>query len=149
MNIMNMDKVFLLSVLCINLLLFAILIFGMYLLYTELQKKRKLEEFKFNMGIKLSEDDFYILDKMITDNFQLYRVMNLEYVDNLYINEKMQNEIFEYVVRKTISQISPTILTKLKFIYNEDALGDIVAEKTNILIMDYTIEVNGNYSGSK
>ena len=52
--------------------------------------------------------------------------------------------MFEYILRKVMYQLSPVYLQKLSYIYNEDKLNEVIAQKINFYIMDYTVEVNGN-----
>ena len=141
---MSMDQLCVLAVWFINALLLIALIFALLKLNKSIKEKNKFEEMKFNYEIEPKESDFMIIDQLIQDNLAEYRILKLESVDKLYINEETQNKIFEYVLRKVMYQLSPVYMQKLSYIYNEDKLNEIIAQKINLHILDYTVEVNGN-----
>lgn len=141
---MSMDQLCVLAVWFTNVLLLIILIFTLLKLNKSIKNKTKFEEMKFNYEIEPKETDFMIIDQLIQDNLAEYRILKLESVEKLYINEETQNKIFEYVLRKVMYQLSPVYLQKLSYIYNEDKLNEIIAQKINLHILEYTVEVNGN-----
>ena len=141
---MSMDQLCVLAVWFTNVLLLIVVIFTLLKLNKSVKEKTKFEKMKFNYEIEPKETDFMIVDQLIQDNLAEYRILKLESVEKLYINEETQNKIFEYVLRKTMYQLSPVYLQKLSYIYNEDKLNEIIAQKINLHILDYTVEVNGN-----
>ena len=141
---MNMVQLCVLAVWYINVLLFVLLILIALKLNKNMKQKQRFEEMKFNFSIEPKESDFMIIDNLIQDNLAEYRILKLESVEKLYINEETQNKIFEYVLRKVMYQLSPVYLQKLSYIYNPDKLNEIIAQKINLHILEYTIEVNGN-----
>ena len=141
---MSMDQVCVLAVWFINVLLLITIIFVLVNLNKNIKTKRQFEEMKFNYEVEPKETDFMIIDNLIQDNLAEYRILKLESVEKLYINEETQNKIFEYVLRKVMYQLSPIYLQKLSYIYNPDKLNEIIAQKINLHILDYTVEVNGN-----
>lgn len=141
---MNMDQICVLAVWFINVLLLLSVIFVIVKLNKNIKEKSRIEEIKFNLGIEPKENDFLIIDNLIQDNLATYRVMKLESIEKLYINEETQNKIFEYVLRKTMYQLSPIYLEKLSYIYNQDKLDEIITQKINNAILEYTIQVNSN-----
>ena len=141
---MNMDLLCVLAVWFINVLLLIVILFILSKLNKKLKNKNELEVRKFNYNFEPKESDFMIIDNLIQENLAEYRILKLESVEKLYINEETQNKIFEYVLRKVMYQLSPIYLEKLSYIYNKDKLDEIIAQKINIHILDYTVEVNGN-----
>lgn len=141
---MSMDQLCVLAVWFINILILFVLIFVLLKLNKTVTNKTELELLKFNYGIIPDEKDFMIIDNLIQDNLAEYRILKLESVEKLYINEETQNKIFEYVLRKVMYQLSPIYLQKLSYIYNEDKVNEIIAQKINLHILEYTVEVNGN-----
>ena len=77
--------------------------------------KNAFDLMNFNYGVEPKESDFMIIDQLIQDNLAEYRILKLESVEKLYINEETQNKIFEYVLRKVMYQLSPIYLQKLSF----------------------------------
>lgn len=141
---MNMDQLCVLAVWFTNVLLGLGLIIVMIQNNKTLKNKTELDVLKFNFDYQPKEDDFKIIETLIQENLAEYRILKLETVEKLYINEEIQKKIFEYVLRKTMYQISPIYLQRLSYIYNKDRLDEIIAQKINFYIMDYTVEVNGN-----
>ncbi len=141
---MSMDQVCVLAVWFINVILLIITLFVLSKINKNIKLKREFEERKFNFSVEPKETDFMIIDQLIQDNLAEYRILKLESVEKLYINEETQNKIFEYVLRKVMYQLSPIYLEKLSYIYNKDKLDEIIAQKINMYILDYTVEVNGN-----
>lgn len=141
---MSMGQVCVLAVWFINVILLIITLFVLSKINKNIKLKREFEERKFNFGVEPKETDFMIIDQLIQDNLAEYRILKLESVEKLYITEEIQNKIFEYVLRKVMYQLSPVYLEKLSYIYNKDKLDEIIAQKINMHILDYTVEVNGN-----
>lgn len=141
---MSMDQVCVLAVWFINLILLIITISALLKLNRSIKLKREFEERKFNFSIEPKETDFVIIDQLIQDNMAEYRILKLESVEKLYITEEIQNKIFEYVLEKVLYQLSPIYLEKLSYIYNKDKLDEVIAQKINLHILEYTVEVNGN-----
>lgn len=140
---MSMDQLCVLAVWFTNILILIALIFVLYRLNRNTQEKLELETLKFNFDYEPKETDFKIIETLIQENLAEYRINKLEHVEKLYITEEIQKKIFEYVLRKVMYQISPIYLQKLSYIYNKDKLNEIIAQKINMYILDYTIEVNG------
>ena len=141
---MSMDQVCVLAVWFINVILLIITLFVLSKINKNIKLKREFEERKFNFSVEPKETDFMIIDQLIQDNLAEYRILKLESVEKLYITEEIQNKIFEYVLRKVMYQLSPVYFEKLSYIYNKDKLDEIIAQKINLHILDYTVEVNGN-----
>lgn len=141
---MSMDQVCVLAVWFINLILLIITISALLKLNRSIKLKREFEERKFNFSIEPKETDFVIIDQLIQDNMAEYRILKLESVEKLYITEEIQNKIFEYVLEKVLYQLSPIYLEKLSYIYNKDKLDEVIAQKINLHILEYTVEVNGS-----
>lgn len=141
---MSMDQVCVLAVWFINLILLIITISALLKLNRNIKLKREFEERKFNFSIEPKETDFVIIDQLIQDNMAEYRILKLESVEKLYITEEIQNKIFEYVLEKVLYQLSPIYLEKLSYIYNKDKLDEVIAQKINLHILEYTVEVNGS-----
>lgn len=143
---MNMEPqgIYLSAIWFTNVLLLLTIVFVLIKLNKNIKEKQQQDLWKFNLSIEPKETDMQILDNLIEEKLAEYRIMKLESVDKLYISEKIQKEIFEYVLRKVMYQLSPIYLQRLSYIYNKDRLDDIITQKINLHIIEYTIEVNGN-----
>lgn len=140
----EMYTILLLAIWFTNIIFLAIVIFILVNLNKNIKNKTEMDNLKFNLDINPKDSDLKLLDDLIQEKLSEYRVLKLESIDKLYITEKIQNEIFEYVLRKVMYQLSPIYLQKLSYIYNTDRLDDIITQKINLHILEYTIEVNGN-----
>lgn len=143
---MNMEPqgIYLSAIWFTNVLLLLTIVFVLVKLNKNIKEKQQQDLWKFNLSVEPKETDMQILDNLIEEKLAEYRIMKLESVDKLYISEKIQKEIFEYVLRKVMYQLSPIYLQRLSYIYNKDRLDDIITQKINLHIIEYTIEVNGN-----
>ena len=139
---MNMDLLCVLAVWFTNVLLLIIVLFVLLKLNKSLKNKTRFEEKRFNYEVEPKESDLMLIDNLIQENLAEYRILKLESVEKLYINEDIQNKIFEYVLRKVMYQLSPIYLEKLSYIYNKDKLDEVIAQKINLYILEYTTEVN-------
>lgn len=100
-----------------------------------------------SVPINLTELD--ILDKIIQDDFERYQIMKLGHKDNLYITEEMQRKIITDIAIEVYSSMSDNIWDKLSLIYKRDHIEDIIVQKIQMLVLTYTVEVNGNYKEPK
>lgn len=141
---MNMDQLCVLAVWFTNVILLIGLIIILYNINKNIKDRKELELLKLNFEFEPKEDDFEILDRLIQENLATYRVLKLENIEKLYITEEIQRKMFEYILRETMYQISPVYMQKLSYLYNKDRLDDIITQKINMAILDYTVEVNSN-----
>lgn len=83
-----------------------------------------------------------LLNRIITDNFNEYMVLNPKYLEELYINNEQQREIVEEVVSLILSRISKSLWYKLSLYYNEKALVDIITKNVYTAIVNFAVEKN-------
>lgn len=91
------------------------------------------------------EEDMKILDSIIDDEFTQYQIMHLAHRDNLYINPEEQERIITEVLGKVIYRISDDLVQKLSLYYKSEYINDIIFNKIKLVVINYTIEINGNY----
>ena len=84
---------------CIIILIFVTII---YLICTTFSiignllleiKKIKINEFSSNINSKIDEKTFDLLDKIIEESFSEYIILNVEYKDIEYVDNKLEKEI--------------------------------------------------------
>lgn len=107
---------------------------------TTIEKKNVL----YNATLKY-EDDIKILDDIIDDEFTQYQIMHLAHQPDLYINPDMQKKIISEILGSVLLKISDDLLDRLSLYYKKEYLGDIIFNKIKLVVINYTIEVNGNY----
>lgn len=115
------------------------------------QKKEqsKIQEQYYLSSMEVKVDDLNILDKIIEQAFTRYQILKLGHLENLYITEEMQyNMIFE-LSKTVLETISDNIINKLSLIYKKDYLEDIIVQKIQYIVMQFVIDINGNYRDDK
>jgi hypothetical protein len=93
----------------------------------------------------LQASDLDILDNIINEVFTRYQILNLTHEDNLYINDAKQEQIIVDIFKEVYSSLSPNIMEKLSLIYNREYIEDLLVQKIKMIVLNFTIEVNGNY----
>ena len=146
---MSMDQLCVLAVWFTNVILLIIVLFVLVKINKNIKDKKEIELLRLNFEFEPKDSDFELLDRLIQENLAQYRVLKLENIQKLYITEDIQKKIFEYVLRETKYQMSPIYVQRLSYIYNKDRLDDIIVQKINMNILEYTVEVNGNIRGSE
>lgn len=122
----------------------AVLFIAVYYIYSMNVNKRKqlqLEKDKLDLGIKFDLEFTDILDKMLMDTFNEYRLLNLEY-DKSYINKEKEELILSEVTELISARLSSTFIKQLGLYYNPITIPDVIAKKTYLIVMKYIIENN-------
>lgn len=110
------------------------------------KQSNEIDNKKIILGLSLQyEDDMKILDAIINDEFTQYQIMNLAHQNNLYINPEMQEKIIVDVLGNVIKRLSDNFRVRLSLYYNSEYIDDIIFNKIKLVVINYTIEVNGNY----
>lgn len=147
---MNVNTILLIGIFVLVLLIsWSISVYSILILKNvnkELEYRRNMNTVLSNLNYKVSDDDMTVLDKLIEEERDKYVLLKFEFQNNLYIKEDMQNEMIKNILTKVMERISPIIYEKLKYIYNQDVLEDIICEKVKFSVMDYAIKVNGGYN---
>lgn len=147
---MNINTIILIGIFALLLLIsWSISIYSIIILKNvnkELEYKRNVNTVLSNLNYKVSDDDMTILDKIIEEERDKYVLLKFEFQNNLYIKEDMQNEMIRIILTKVMERISPIVYEKLKYIYNQNVLEDIICEKVKFSVMDYAIKINGGYN---
>ena len=144
---MNMAIICVLMVLCNSqLTLLGLAVFSILQLGKNLNKISEILNIRTKLNIDISDDmSLDIIDHLIDESVASYKIMKLEYQDDLYISEDIQNEMIEWILRDTLNKISPLVFDKLSLLYNKEIVEDMILRKIKYIVMQYTIEVNGTY----
>lgn len=105
-------------------------------------KKIKINEFSSNINSKIDEKTFELLDKIIEESFSEYIVLNVEYKDIEYVDNKLEKEITTNVSHLVAERLSKTLINKISLVYNVDNLPKLIAEKVYLHTLNYTINKN-------
>ena len=90
-------------------------------------------------------DEINILDKIIQETFDRYQIFNLAHLKNPYIGDDLQQKIIKEVFTDVYGSVSDNIINKLSLIYKKEHIEDIIVQKIQLIVLNYTIEINGNY----
>ena len=83
-----------------------------------------------------------ILDKLIEDAVTDYILLNRAFKEKSFINSAEEQKIVHEITDLVSSRISPIVLDKLNFMYNEDAIYEVIGKKTYIRVMSYVLDNN-------
>lgn len=113
------------------------------------EEQTKAQQDYYIASTPISIDDMNILDRIVEESFNYYQLLNLSGKDNAYINEDTQQKIIYDVLSNVLSSVSDSIISKLSLIYKKDYIEDLIARKVQLVVLDYTISINGNYRDDK
>lgn len=118
--------------------------FVLYLFYKEYKRKNDLEQLEMNLNFTINEDNLKIIDDLVSDAFNHFCFINYDKMNQEYINTQVQQEAINEVLKTTLLRLSPVYMNKLSYIYNRNYIEDLILEKTQIVVIDYCVKVNGS-----
>lgn len=125
----------------ICLLLLAIILY-IFKKVQNLKKQLNLKEYEINVSTTVDDNTFNLLDKLISDCFLEYVVLNVEYKEVQYIDSALEKEITRAVSYMVMERLSPTLITKISLVYNVNNLTDLVSKRVYLQVVNYSIEKN-------
>lgn len=125
----------------IYLLLLTIILY-IFKKVQNLKKQLNLKEYEINISTTIDDNTFGLLDKLISDCFLEYVVLNVEYKDIQYIDSELEKEITKAVSYMVIERLSPTLITKISLVYNVNNITDLVSKRVYLQVVNYSIEKN-------
>ena len=108
---MNMQIICLLAVIAINILLGVAIILSCIYVGKRLENNTSLNERMYLFSLPINtEENFFILDKMIKEEVDRYTIYNFPKTDDLYINEDDQNKMLRHILSQVLKKISPVYM---------------------------------------
>lgn len=104
-----------------------------------------LYQYKIHREYGPKDDDLNILDKLIEDAVNRYKIMHFGFNKDLYLDSKLQEKMVNDILAEVLNTLSPITFDTLCVIYDKEHLEDLILSKIKIAILDYTISVNGTY----
>lgn len=99
---------------------------------------------------KYNEDEIMKhLDYIINEALSEYVVFNINPQNVFYINSKLENEIVEHLTEEIPKRLSPTLLTQLSMIYNDDYIGTFLGRHIYLSVVDYVLSFNVDHENVK
>lgn len=102
----------------------------------------KLSQYQVNVQAVIDETIPAILNSVIEECFDDYKLLVLFPKNEGYINDTREKEIRSDLVRKVTERLSPMALDKLSLYYNIKNIDIILADKIYITVLNYVIEHN-------
>lgn len=140
-----MGDILLYSTITIIVLILLNLIISIYSKINDIRIKKinnRNSMYVANINAVIDESVYKLLDTLIEECFNEYLVLNVLYNKPDYINNELENEICTNVANLVGSRISPTLIDKLSLVYNPNMIGELIAKKTYIYTLNYTVQTN-------
>lgn len=133
-------------VMCSILIIILSYIFSLTLLNFRKAKESKkmimLKEYEINMNCNIDTNIMEQLEMMITNCFNEYMILNIEFRELDYINKEIEDIIVREVSHMVIDRISPIYLNKIGLVYNKVSLSDMISKKVYLHTMNYVLNKN-------
>lgn len=102
----------------------------------------KLSYYQINTAAKIDQSIPELLELIINESFRDYQIMNLDNLNEYYINSDREAQIRKELVTLVTNRISNASLDKLSLFYNLENIANILADKIYIVVMDYVVSHN-------
>lgn len=122
-------------------LLTMIVVGGLFTLLDIIKiKNKEVDNAQLELLLKINPSEYMnILDSFIQDIFSEYIILNIEFKYEV-VNSKVESIILKDVSELVFTRMSPMLYKKMRIIYSEDQLTDIITKKVNLLCIDYSIK---------
>lgn len=128
--------------------LFVVVVLSIVVIVMNNKYRRDIKEmtlYQINTSAKIDSSIPEILDLIINESFDDYKIKALLPLDEGYINSQREEEIRKVLVLMVSSRISDAALDKLSLFYNIKNIADIIADKIYIKVMSYVIDHNSKF----
>lgn len=109
------------------------------------QAVQEIMKYQINVNASIDRSIPEILDLVIMDCFNDYKIKFLEPIEHGFITAEREIEIRKELVSIVTGRISEATLDKLSLFYNINSIADILADKIYICVMNYVVDHNKNF----
>lgn len=109
------------------------------------QKKFKLYEFTIFRKYGASNNDLNVIDRIITDSVDKYKILHFGFDKDFYMTDKIRDKMIKDILEEVLKSLSPEMFNTLSVIYNKESLEDIILSKIKLAILDFEVSTNGTY----
>lgn len=116
-----------------------------YAIYSSNRHRKRIEEltaYNIHTSANIDMSIPEILNLIIQDSFNDYKVKTLLPLQEGYINSTREDQIRQALVEMVSGRISNAALDKLSLFYNIQNIAAIMADKIYITVMQYVIDHN-------
>ena len=133
---------------CVILLIIGVFTLAAISLINTRKNQKAVQEimkYQIHINADINSSIPEILDLVITECFNDYRIKFLEPIEQGFINAEREIEIRNDLVKIVTGRISEATLDKLSLFYNINSIADILADKIYICVMNYVVDNNKNF----
>lgn len=143
MNVAVITIAIIVSILTLHIsIITSVVVFALLQIRKELISKRQLNEIVGFSAIYANQESIdKIVDEFIDNSIQRYISFNPTIFDD-YITEKAQEKIIVEVMSYILHNISPTLITQLKLIYNKDTIEQVLLDRVTLSVVSISINMN-------
>ena len=143
MNVAVITIAIIVSILTLHIsIITSMAVFALLQIRKELISKRQLNEIVGFSAIYANQESIdKIVDEFIDNSIQRYISFNPTIFDD-YITEKAQEKIIVEVMSYILHNISPTLITQLKLIYNKDTIEQVLLDRVTLSVVSISINMN-------
>lgn len=107
------------------------------------KEQNDLKNFEINISNESTSTDIIkILDGYIANIVQDYILLNRSAFANNYINSTEEIKIMKEISTLVARRFSPALYQRLRLYYNDNAISDVIGEKTYIQMSAYVAQNN-------
>lgn len=128
-------------------MIFGVCVLAVILNHKHFQSSERLTRYQINVSSQIDGSIPQILDLIINDCFDDYKVKFLVPLNLGHINSEEEDNIRRGLAEMVTARISNNTLEKLSVFYNIANIADIIADKIYINVMAYVIEHNKEADG--
>lgn len=139
-------------IILILICMLCLIVLTIYIVHSNNKHRKRMEEITLH-GIHISANIDQsipgILDAIIQDCFNDYKVKMLIPLDEGVINSSREAEIRTALVSMVTTRMSPAALDKISLFYKLENIGAILGDKIYITVMNYVIDHNASVTSKK
>ena len=128
-------------------MIFGVCVLAVILNHKHFQSSERLTRYQINVSSQIDGSIPQILDLIINDCFDDYKVKFLVPLNLGHINSEEEDNIRRGLAEMVTARISNNTLEKLSVFYNIANIADIIADKIYINVMAYVVEHNKEADG--
>lgn len=141
------NRIILSMIFIVVLMIFGVCVLAVILNHKHFQSSERLTRYQINVSSQIDGSIPQILDLIINDCFDDYKVKFLVPLNLGHINSEEEDNIRRGLAEMVTARISNNTLEKLSVFYNIANIADIIADKIYINVMAYVIEHNKEADG--
>ena len=113
------------------------------------ERKNLIALDKLILDTKIDHSAVEVLDSIIKECLEEYIILHPMDSNITYITTSMEKELIEFVSTNASERISPILVKKLRYKYNEDFIPGLIGSRVYLAVMDYVLSVNIGSSDKK